>query len=54
MSSSCTRGGLDSTLEIKILHREVGQALEWAAQGTGGVPIPEDKSCVDIALRDVF
>ena len=22
------------------LHREGGQALEWAAQGSGGVPIP--------------
>jgi len=25
---------------VEVLHGEVNQALEWAAQGGGGVPIP--------------
>jgi len=39
MASSSVRGGLDQILQ-KISLLQSGQALEQAAQGSGGVTIP--------------
>ena len=39
MASSCVRGRLDWILG-KVLHQKGCEALEQAAQGSGGVPIP--------------
>jgi len=39
MVSGCIRGGLDWILG-KFLYCQSGQALEQAAQGGGGFPIP--------------
>lgn len=40
MASSRTRGGLDGIYE-KFLHRKDGQAQGQAAQGRGGITVPE-------------
>jgi len=39
MASSCTGGGSGWILG-KFLLRKSGEALEWAAQGGGGVTVP--------------
>lgn len=49
----CTRGGLDWILG-RISSWSIGQALERAAQRSGGVPVPElFKRHMDVALRDM-
>jgi len=40
MASSCDRERFILNIKKKVLHRERGQALEWAAEEGGGVPIP--------------
>ena len=39
MASSCVRGGSDWILG-KMSYWQSGQALDQAAQGSGGVPVP--------------
>lgn len=41
MASGCPRGGSGWNFQEEFPHRKGGQGLEGAAQGDGGVPIPE-------------
>ena len=47
MASSCIKRGLDWTTGKKFLYRKSSEALEQAAQGSGGAAIPGDvqKTC---------
>ena len=52
MASSCVRG--DSGWGLGKIYFSSGQALEWAAQGSGCVTIPEGvQEHLDVVQRDM-